>query len=160
MAPDSVPICSPLASAIAIVIVLLLPGTIITVLTHSEIAAIINPVLCVFPLVYLTVAADYSFPLIIDRELGAMESLLLYCKTVHRQWFRAFGLLVVIGLITKACDDDTRNLLLLGSPQVRQPSRLSQRVERESVRSSAAVRALPRQRGTPNLRRASKAKSV
>jgi hypothetical protein len=45
-----------------------------------------------------------------------MESLLLSCKTVHRQWFRAFGLLVVIGLITKACDDDTRNLLLFGKP--------------------------------------------
>lgn len=89
-------------AAIAAVIVFVLPGAIITILTHSEIAAIISPVLCVFPLVYLSVAAGYSFPLIIDRELGAMESLLLSCKTVHRQWFPAFGLLLIIGLIMVA----------------------------------------------------------
>jgi hypothetical protein len=83
-------------------VLLLLPGAIITILTHSEIAAIISAVLCLFPLVYLTVAAGYSFPLIIDRELGAMESLLLSCKTVHRQWFPVFGLLIVIGLIMAA----------------------------------------------------------
>jgi hypothetical protein len=88
--------------AIAAVIVFVLPGVIITILTHSEIAAIISPALCVFPLVYLTVAAGYSFPLIIDRELGAMESLRLSCKTVHRQWFPAFGLLIIIGLIMAA----------------------------------------------------------
>ncbi len=89
-------------AAIAAVIVLLLPGAIITILTHSEIAAIISAVLCLFPLVYLTVAAGYSFPLIIDRELGAMESLLLSCQTVHRQLFPAFGLLIVIGFIMAA----------------------------------------------------------
>jgi hypothetical protein len=37
--------------AIAAVIVFVLPGVIITILTHSEIAAIISPALCVFPLV-------------------------------------------------------------------------------------------------------------
>ena len=89
-------------AAIAAVIVFVLPGVVITILTHSEIAAIISAVLCVFPLVYLSVAAGYSFPLIIDRELGAMESLVLSCKTVHRQWFPAFGLLIVIGLIMVA----------------------------------------------------------
>jgi hypothetical protein len=31
-----------------------------------------------------------------------MESLLLSCQTVHRQWFPAFGLLIVIGLIMAA----------------------------------------------------------
>jgi hypothetical protein len=47
----TIPICSPLASAIATVIVLLLLGMIITILTHSEIAVIISAVLCLIPLV-------------------------------------------------------------------------------------------------------------
>jgi uncharacterized membrane protein len=63
---------------------------------------LVGVLLGLVPLVYLSVAAGYSFPLIIDRELGAMEGLLLSWKTVHRQWFRVFGLLIVLCLIMAA----------------------------------------------------------
>jgi uncharacterized membrane protein len=86
----------------AIVIVFALAGALIMMMTNSGNALIISIALALVPVVYIIVAAGYGFPLIIDRKLGAMESLLLSYKTVQPQWFPAFGLLVILGLIAAA----------------------------------------------------------
>lgn len=48
---------------------------------------------------YLMVAFNFGYLLVIDRGLGAWPALRTALVTVHSQWFRAFALLILMGLI-------------------------------------------------------------
>lgn len=55
--------------------------------------------LLVIPGVYLAVGYAFVLPLVLDRQLPVWEAMELSRKTVHRQWFPAFGLLLAAGML-------------------------------------------------------------
>jgi hypothetical protein len=62
------------------------------------IATIIGFSLLLLPGIYLSVALMYALPLAVDRRLRAVEALKTSQRTVHPQWFRCAGLLLVLGI--------------------------------------------------------------
>ena len=65
----------------------------------SAVPAIVSGVLLLFPLVYFSVGIAFAFPLIVDKNIGFWQAIVTSLKTVHLQWFRAFGLMILVGLI-------------------------------------------------------------
>ncbi|HVV00629.1 MAG TPA: GYF domain-containing protein [Verrucomicrobiae bacterium] len=61
--------------------------------------AVVGSVLAIVPMVYLAVSWMFALPLVIDRRISFWEALELSRRTVGSQWWNAFGLLVVCGLI-------------------------------------------------------------
>lgn len=61
-------------------------------------ATLIGFSLLLLPGVYLSVALMYALPLAVDRRLGAVAALTTSQRTVHPQWFRCAGLLLVLGI--------------------------------------------------------------
>ncbi len=55
---------------------------------------------CLLPGIYLGVAWKFTLPLVIDKRLGFGEAMELSRKTVTRQWWTVFALLIVAGLIS------------------------------------------------------------
>lgn len=53
----------------------------------------------IIPGIYLSIAYYYAIPLVIDRKMGFWEAMELSRKTVHRQWFMVFAVVVVSGLL-------------------------------------------------------------
>ena len=82
--------------------VLLGPGIYLSVTTKSEWPAIAAGVLLAFPLVYLSIGMSFVLILIVDRNIGCWEAFVTSISTVHRQWFRVFGLLILVGLMMMA----------------------------------------------------------
>jgi len=82
--------------------ILLGPGIYFSVTTKSEWPAIGAGVVLAIPLVYLSFGMTFVLPLIVDRKLGFWAAIVTSISTVHRQWFRVFGLLVLVGLMMVA----------------------------------------------------------
>ena len=55
-------------------------------------------ILLILPGIYLSVAYAFSYMLIVDKGLGTWEAMELSRKTVTKQWFKFFGLSLLIGL--------------------------------------------------------------
>jgi len=88
-----------LVAVFVVVGVILTPGIFLAVAMKSKLAVIVSAVLLLIPLVYFSVGIAFVFPLIVDKKIGFWEAIVTSLKTVHRQWFRAFGLLILVGLV-------------------------------------------------------------
>jgi hypothetical protein len=54
---------------------------------------------CMIPMVYLLTNLQFSFPLIIDREMDFWTAIKGSWKMVHKHWFTVFGFILITGLI-------------------------------------------------------------
>ena len=88
-----------LVGIFVVVAVILTPGIFLAVMLKTQVPAIVSAVLLVIPVVYFSVGIGFVFPLIVDKKIGFKAAILTSLKTVHRQWFRAFGLLVLVALV-------------------------------------------------------------
>ncbi len=88
-----------LVAVFVVVGVILTPGIFLAVAMKSKLAIIVSAVLLLVPITYFSVGIAFVFPLIVDKKIGFWEAIMTSLKTVHRQWFRAFGLLVLVGLV-------------------------------------------------------------
>ncbi len=75
---------------------LALAGVVVQLLTVLGLLA------CVVPGIYLSVAWIFTVPLIADRGLGFWAAMELSRKTVTKQWWMVFCLLIVVALISLA----------------------------------------------------------
>ncbi|MFA7343659.1 MAG: GYF domain-containing protein [Terrimicrobiaceae bacterium] len=82
-----------------IVAVILAPGIFLSAMMKSRTPVLVSAGLLVVPVVYFSVGIGFVFPLIVDKKIGFWEAIKTSVKTVHRQWFRAFGLMVLVGLV-------------------------------------------------------------
>ncbi len=82
-----------------IVGVILTPGIFLAVAMKSKLAVFVSAALVLIPLAYFSVGIAFVFPLIVDKKIGFWEAIVTSLKTVHRQWFRAFGLMILVGLV-------------------------------------------------------------
>ena len=89
-----------IAAVFVLVFVILTPGIILTAVMKSSVPVVISAVLVFIPIMYLAPAISLVFPLIVDKHLGFREAITTSLKTVHRQWFQTFGLLILVALIT------------------------------------------------------------
>lgn len=64
------------------------------------ILVIIGFICLIVPGIYLAVAYYYAIPLIIDRKMPFWDAMELSRKTVHKQWFMVFAVIVVSGLVS------------------------------------------------------------
>lgn len=87
-------------AVIVIAVVFVIPGVFLTATTKSEMPAILSAALVIIPVIYLSVSLGFVFPLIVDRKIGFWDAIVTCLKTVHRQWFPAFGLLILVALLT------------------------------------------------------------
>ncbi len=55
--------------------------------------------LLVLPGIYLAVGYSLTFPLIFTRDLGPWDAMELSRKTIHKHWFKVFGIYLVMYLI-------------------------------------------------------------
>jgi uncharacterized membrane protein len=60
----------------------------------------IGTLCCLLPGIYLGVAWKFTLPLVIDKRLGVGEAMELSRKTVTRQWWSVFALLLLAGLLS------------------------------------------------------------
>jgi uncharacterized membrane protein len=88
-----------LAAVFLMALIFVVPGALLAASMKSPVPAIASAVLVLIPLVYFAVGIAFVFPLIVDKKIGFWEAILTSLKTVHRQWFQAFGLLVLVALI-------------------------------------------------------------
>lgn len=88
-----------LVAIFAIALVVVTPGIYLAATMKSSAPALVAAAVMAVPVIYLSVGIGFAFPLIIDKKLGFKAALLTSLKTVHRQWFRAFGLLVLVALV-------------------------------------------------------------
>jgi hypothetical protein len=88
-----------LAAVFLMALVFVVPGALLAASMKSPVPAIVSVVLLLIPLVYFAVGIAFVFPLIADKKIGFWEAILTSLKTVNRQWFQAFGLLVLVALI-------------------------------------------------------------
>jgi uncharacterized membrane protein len=58
--------------------------------------------ICLVPLIYLTVNWQFALPLIIDRQMDFWTAMKTSWKMVHKHWWTVFGLIVVVGLLNMA----------------------------------------------------------
>ena len=79
--------------------VILIPGVILTASMKSQTPLLISGVLLILPVIYLSVSIGFVFPLIVDKNLGFWVAIKTALKTVHRQWWQAFGLILLVGLV-------------------------------------------------------------
>ncbi len=79
--------------------VLLVPGIFLTAKLHSQVPVLVSSALLLIPVVYFSIGIGFVFPLIVDKKLGFWEAIVTSLKTVHRQWFRAFGLMILVALV-------------------------------------------------------------
>ncbi len=56
-------------------------------------------ILLILPGIYLSIAYVFSYMLLVDKGLGTWEAMELSRKTITKQWFKFFGLSLVIGLM-------------------------------------------------------------
>jgi len=54
----------------------------------------------IIPGVYLFVAYFFATQLVVDQDLGAWRAMEISRKAVTRRWWRVFGLIIVVGLLT------------------------------------------------------------
>ena len=80
-------------------LVVVVPGAFLAASMKSPVPAIVSGVILLVPLLYLSVGIAFVFPLIVDKQIGFWEAIVTSLKTVHRQWLRAFGLMVLVGLV-------------------------------------------------------------
>ena len=88
-----------LVAVFVIVGVIVTPGIFLAIAMKSKLAVFVCAALVMVPLVYFSVGIAFVFPLIVDKKIGFWEAIVTSLKTVHRQWFRAFGLLVLVALV-------------------------------------------------------------
>ena len=88
-----------LAAVFLIVAVIMTPGIFLSVTMKSQVPAFVSGALLLILLVYFAVGIAFVFPLIVDKKLGFWEAIKTSLKTVHRQWFQVFGLLILVGLV-------------------------------------------------------------
>lgn len=87
------------AAVFVLALVVLAPGIFLSITTKSEIPAIVSVVILLIPIIYVSVGIGFVFPLIVDRGIGFWEAITTALKTVHGNWFSAFGLLILVGLV-------------------------------------------------------------
>ena len=63
---------------------------------------LIGFVLLILPGIFLSIAFMFTMPLIADKGLGAWEAMEFSRKAVTKQWFKVFGLTLLLGLIIVA----------------------------------------------------------
>lgn len=86
-------------AVILMVAVVITPGIFLTAMMKSEVPIIVAVVLACIPVIYFSVAIGFVFPLIVDKQIGFWEAIRTSLKIVHRQWFQAFGLMILVGLV-------------------------------------------------------------
>ena len=79
--------------------ILLGPAAFISSQTGSQMPVFIGAALAVCAMIYFSPIASFSFPLVIDRRLRAFDAVSLAFKTVRGNWFSAFGLILIHGLL-------------------------------------------------------------
>lgn len=87
------------AVVFGVVLVCMIPAAYLIHTTKSEVPILVAAAILIVLLIYVSVGIGYVFPLIVDRGLGFWEAIKTALKTVHRQWFSAFGLLILVGLV-------------------------------------------------------------
>jgi len=60
---------------------------------------LIGFLLLVLPGIYLSIAYVFALPLIADKGLDVWEAMELSRKAVTKNWFKVFGLMLLLGLI-------------------------------------------------------------
>jgi len=75
------------------------PAIFVTSTTKSEVPLMVAAALCAIIAIYLCIGFQFVFPLIIDRGIGFWEATTTAMKTIHSNWFSAFGLLILVGLV-------------------------------------------------------------
>lgn len=88
-----------MAAVLILTFILLMPGVFLSSVMKSNVPILLAVLLLIIPVLYLSVSLGFVFPFIVDRKVGAREAIITCVKTVHRQWFAAFGLLILVGLI-------------------------------------------------------------
>lgn len=83
-----------------IVFVATLAGVLLSKTMDSQIPIVIATVLAALPIIYFSVGIGFVYPLIVDKDMKFHEAIPTALTTVHRQWWQAFGLLILAGLIT------------------------------------------------------------
>ena len=86
-------------AAFLIAAVIMTPGIFLTATMKSQVPMFVSAGLLLILFVYFAVGIAFVFPLIVDKKIGFWEAIMTSLKTVHRQWFQAFGLLVLVALI-------------------------------------------------------------
>jgi len=89
-------------TVMALAVILLVPGIFLASSMKSSAPVIVAVLLLLIPVLYLSASLGFVFPFIVDRKASAREAIVTCVKTVHRQWFAAFGLLMLIGLIASS----------------------------------------------------------
>lgn len=56
-------------------------------------------VLLILPGIYLVISYSFAYQLVVDKGLGAWEAMELSRKTITAQWFKFFGLSLVLSLV-------------------------------------------------------------
>lgn len=87
------------AIMVSLALLTLAPGFFLTEKYSSQIPAGIGALLFLLPMVYLSVGLGFVFPLVLDRRIGWQEAMRTALSVVHRQWFRAAGLVLVYTLL-------------------------------------------------------------
>lgn len=64
-----------------------------------EVALAVGILILLVPSFYLAVPLNFGYLLVMDRGLGAWEAMRMAVVTVHGQWFRAFVLMLAMGLV-------------------------------------------------------------
>ena len=68
----------------------------------SAVLGFVGFLFCILPGIYLMVAWIFTFPLILDKQLGFWEAMELSRKVVTHHWWTIFGLLIVNFLLSLA----------------------------------------------------------
>lgn len=79
--------------------VFIAPAVFVTSTTQSEVPLMVAAALCAIIAIYLCIGFQFVFPLIIDRRIGFWEATTTAMKTIHSNWFSAFGLMILVGLV-------------------------------------------------------------
>lgn len=67
-----------------------------------DILVVVGLVLLVIPGIYLVVAYTMATPLLVDKGLAPWEAMETSRKALTHQWFKVFGLILILGLLNMA----------------------------------------------------------
>ena len=74
-------------------------GKIIVAAFLQSVLIFIGFLILVLPGIYLAIGYSMTIPLIVDRKMSPWQAMEASRKAVHRDWWRVFGLYLVMGLL-------------------------------------------------------------
>jgi len=79
--------------------VIFVPAFLLSTALKNQTAIYVAVGIFMVAIIYSSVVIAYVFPLIIDRKLGPVDSLVLSVRTVHGQWWQVFALFLIMVLV-------------------------------------------------------------